>query len=189
AQRVAEGFDRPFVFVVEVASTAGGREVDESSLVEPARDLRTVRVDEHLLVLALYVVDRDRATGGRADTEREDVDAPGEIRIENREVGYGILSVRDDHDRPRPQVIRGRRELRGRAVERGLERGAGLHVEAVAGCIERRAHDLRRCRQRIAQHARAAEERDADAPPTQLLAKELDRALRHVKAIGLDIAK
>src|SRR5207237_7270676 len=122
AQRVAERFHRTFVFVAEVASTAGGREVDESSLVEPARDLRAVRVDEHLLVLALYVVDRDRASGGRADTEREAVDAPGVIRIEYREVGYGFFSDWGVHVVPRTTVD-GRESLKlgGRSHDHSKE--------------------------------------------------------------------
>jgi len=123
AQGIAEALRRRFAVVTEIASVPGGGEILKTRLVEPARDLRAVLVDEHLLELTLHVVERDRAALGGADAQREDMDPSPKVGIEGRQIRLGILSVRDDHDRLRTRAIRhGGRELRGGALERGAER-------------------------------------------------------------------
>ena len=187
-QSVREALRGRLAVIAEILPAAVGGDLGESRLVEPTRDLRAVRVDEHLLEEALRVIDRDGAALRGADPQREHVDVPREIEIERRQIGRGVLAVRDDHDRLCAPVraLLGR-ELHGRPLERGLQRRARVRPKAVTGCIERRPHEPRVRGERIPKNARAREERDADSAAGELLAEGLDRALRDVQAIGPDV--
>src|SRR5207253_727243 len=122
AQRVAEALRRPLAVVADVAPAARRGEIDETSFVEVADDLRAVRVDEHLYELALRVVDRDRPALDRADAQREHVDPTREVGIQGRQIGCGILSVGDHYDRLRTELLGVRcGELRSRTLQRCTE--------------------------------------------------------------------
>ena len=189
AQCVGQALGGGLGVITEVAPTTVGRKPGQTRLVEAARDLRAVRVHQHLLELALRVVDRHRSTLRGTDTQREHVDVAREIRVERRQIRRGVLAVRDDDDRLCALVRVPRdRELRDRALQRRAQRRARVQVEAVARRVERRPHDLRVGGQRVSHDARAREEREPDPPTDELLADHLDRTLRRVQAIGLDVA-